>query len=189
MITLRPLADGDALGLLLLEQALVDDGRGMVKTRADLPDSPIDIGRNVSGWLLVPPFHGVRYVLEDARGRVVGEGQVRRFGQSLLRHGGLLALGVHPDCQGQGLGRRLLEALLQWADAPGPDPDGVVRPLSRVELYVRADNPRAIALYESAGFVVEGRRVGFVRLDDGTLIDDLVMARRRGPDWPATPAP
>ena len=45
----------------------------------------------------------------------------------------------------------------------------------RVELYTRADNARAIALYHALGFTTEGVRRRFVRRDDGTLIDDLVM--------------
>ena len=44
-----------------------------------------------------------------------------------------------------------------------------------VELQVRADNPRAIALYRSHGFEHEGTRRALVRADDGRLVDDLVM--------------
>lgn len=84
-------------------------------------------------------------------------------------------MGIHPKAQGLGLGRALVETLLAWADAPPRDGEPAIE---RVELYVRADNPRAIALYRSVGFEEEGRRRGFVRTPDGERVDDLVLTRR-----------
>ncbi len=55
-------------------------------------------------------------------------------------------------------GQRLLEATLVQARRSG---------FKRIELDVHADNPRAIALYEKAGFVGEG----IVR--DASLIDGV----------------
>jgi putative acetyltransferase len=49
--------------------------------------------------------------------------------------------------------------------------------LIRIELYTRDDNMRGRALYESLGFVLEGVRRKFVRLEDGTFVDDLTMVR------------
>ena len=48
--------------------------------------------------------------------------------------------------------------------------------LKRLELNVRSDNQAAQALYRGLGFHHEGTRSKFIRLDDGTLIDDWVMA-------------
>ena len=53
---------------------------------------------------------------------------------------------VAPAAQGQGVARALIEAAK--ARAPG-----------RVELHVNAENPRARALYEKAGFAVESEEV------------------------------
>ena len=47
----------------------------------------------------------------------------------------------------------------------------------RVELGVRADNLRAVALYRSLGFVEEGVRRDFVRLGDGSFVDDITMGQ------------
>ena len=46
----------------------------------------------------------------------------------------------------------------------------------RMELQVYADNARAIALYESLGFVREGLHRGYA-LRDGAYVDSLSMAR------------
>ncbi|HJL17445.1 MAG TPA: GNAT family N-acetyltransferase [Sandaracinaceae bacterium LLY-WYZ-13_1] len=85
------------------------------------------------------------------------------------RHVASLGMAVATRFQGRGVGRRLLDALLEEADARG---------LSRVELTVYPDNPRAVRLYEGVGFVREGRqRLAAYR--DGGLVDDLAMARVR----------
>ena len=52
--------------------------------------------------------------------------------------------------------------------------------ISGIDLYVRADNERARRLYLSEGFVEIHRRVGFIRLPDGTEVDDYAM------EWTAT---
>ena len=87
-----------------------------------------------------------------------------------LRRAHVRSLGivVATPWQGRGIGRKLLERLLAWADNWA----GVLR----VELNVHVDNPRAIALYRTLGFVEEGRHRGYV-LRDGAFIDALSMAR------------
>ncbi len=95
-----------------------------------------------------------------------------RIGRRMLRHVGVLGIGVHPAAQGLGVGRQLMEHLLAWVRAHR-DPGG--QRVLRVELQVRADNPRAIALYRSLGFEHEGTRRAFIHADDGRLVDDLLM--------------
>jgi RimJ/RimL family protein N-acetyltransferase len=46
--------------------------------------------------------------------------------------------------------------------------------VEKIELHVRSTNPAAIALYESLGFVHEGRKVRRIKLYDG-YADDLCM--------------
>lgn len=62
-------------------------------------------------------------------------------------------IGVHPDHQGRGIGRRLLDGLLGYAD----DHDAVVF------LEVRTDNEPAQALYRRTGFAVVGIRRRYYR--------------------------
>jgi ribosomal-protein-alanine N-acetyltransferase len=67
--------------------------------------------------------------------------------------------------QGSGLGTRLLQALLDEAQRRGQQP---------VLLEVRADNDRAIALYERFGFRRTGLRRGYYQPSGS---DALVMTR------------
>lgn len=62
-------------------------------------------------------------------------------------------IGVHPDYQGRGVGRRLLEGLLRHADE--------LR--ATVFLEVRTDNDVAIALYRRNGFEQVGLRRNYYR--------------------------
>jgi ribosomal protein S18 acetylase RimI-like enzyme len=98
--------------------------------------------------------------------RVVGWCDVTPRERPATRHGGVLGIGVLPQWRGRGLGPRLMERTLEAARA---------FPLTRVELAVRADNERAIALYRKVGFEVEGRRLRAMHID-GIYYDDIIMA-------------
>ena len=84
-------------------------------------------------------------------------------------HIGTLGIALVPGVRRQGLGERLLRTAIGAAWAKG---------LTRIELSVRADNARAIALYERCGFVHEGTlRRGFCIA--GQSYDVHVMALLR----------
>jgi ribosomal protein S18 acetylase RimI-like enzyme len=107
----------------------------------------------------------VQFVALD-RGRVVGWADVFPGWAHALQHAGSLGMGVHPAYRGQGLGRRLLQACIDKAWRKG---------LVRIELEVRADNARAIRLYERLGFFHEGIRRRALCFD-GQYFDALAMA-------------
>ena len=58
---------------------------------------------------------------------------------------------------GRGVGAALLATLLEWARSTGV--------ITKVNLEVRADNARAIALYQRMGFVKEGLLVDAIRVN------------------------
>jgi len=75
-------------------------------------------------------------------------------------------LSVDPSCQGQGLGRQLVEAAVAEAARRGA---------RRLTLRVLGGNVPARALYEACGFVVEGVLREEFRLG-GRYVDDVLMA-------------
>ena len=91
-------------------------------------------------------------------------------GKGRLRHSGYLFLFVARPHQGQGIGTRLLETLLDLAD------NWLL--LRRVELTVLVENEHAKRLYERLGFEVEGRRKMSL-IAHGELVDEWLMARYR----------
>jgi|SRR5580658_506544 ribosomal-protein-alanine N-acetyltransferase len=68
---------------------------------------------------------------------------------------------VAPEFRRRGTGAALLKAILGWARK---------QRAQRVELEVRAGNRPAIALYERAGFIRDGRRRGYYRNPDEDAI-------------------
>ena len=79
----------------------------------------------------------------------------------------VMTIAVRASHQGRGLGRALLQALLDAADAANA---------RRVMLEVETGNVAAIALYERNGFVRTGVRPNYYALG----VDALLMERRHG---------
>ena len=92
------------------------------------------------------------YVGARADGTLVGYAGISRLGRTPPFEYEVHTIGVDPAYQGQGIGRRLLDELLDFADG------GVVY------LEVRTDNEAAIALYRSAGFEQIGLRRRYYRV-------------------------
>jgi len=100
-----------------------------------------------------------RYVVARAGSTVVGFGGV----WLMVDEAHVTTIGVHPHWRRQGVGRRLMVALIDLAEELRA---------SRVTLEVRAGNLGAQALYAELGFKVAGRRTNYYT-DDGE--DALVM--------------
>lgn len=83
---------------------------------------------------------------------LVGYAGISRLGRVAPFEYEVHTIGVDPAYQGKGIGRRLLDALLDFADG------GVVF------LEVRTDNEAAIGLYRSMGFEQIGLRKRYYRV-------------------------
>jgi len=102
-------------------------------------------------------------------GRLLGFLTVQGGVLRRMRHSGKLEIMVHPSARGQGIGRALMAACIDWA-VGNPE-------IRKLGLNVFADNERAIALYRRFGFQEEGHREHEYRMADGTWRDDLLMFR------------
>lgn len=130
--------------------------------------------RYVAGFLGRSLDGGVVLVArEGTAGDIHGEIHASPPGPRVFSHVlGDLTLAVHPDAQGRGIGRRLVEALLDVVVRERPH-------ITRVELVARESNVRAIALYRRLGFIEEGRLLGRIRSVGGGYEADVLMAWRR----------
>jgi ribosomal-protein-alanine N-acetyltransferase len=88
----------------------------------------------------------------DGGGALIGYGGISRLGRTPPFEYEIHTIGIDPAYQGRGIGRRLLDELLNVAD-------GAV-----VHLEVRTDNEPAIALYRSVGFAAVGVRRRYYRI-------------------------
>lgn len=109
------------------------------------------------------------HLVAERDGAVVGSAGLHPAGLALRRrHVAFLGISVATEHQGTGVGRALMQGLVDYADGWAQ--------LLRIELTVFADNARAIALYERMGFVHEGRARAYA-LRNGRYEDVLYMAR------------
>ena len=120
-----------------------------------MPDTPFFHDSGPEG-VLVAELDGI------VAGYVVARHPTRFESSRHVLH--VQGLAVHPDYQRRGIGRALLDAVAERGGA------------RRITLRVFASNAAAVALYESAGFAVEGvlREEFFV---GGRYVDDVLMAR------------
>jgi putative acetyltransferase len=102
-------------------------------------------------------------------GRVVGWCDILPTHGEARSHVGTLGIGVLHGFRGRGLGEALMKAAIAKAWAKG---------FTRIELTVRADNPRAVKLYERMGFETEGRQRNAFCVR-GEYFDAFSMARLR----------
>ena len=88
------------------------------------------------------------YLLALIGNEIVGTLDFSAGRRSRVKHSGELGMSVRKAFWGLGVGSKLLDALLEWARQ--------TRVIKKINLRVRADNHRAILLYEWKGFVREG---------------------------------
>jgi len=79
-----------------------------------------------------------------------------------------LTIAVHPEFQGKKIGRTLFTIFLEEIATNRPD-------IGKVELYARESNQRALQLYQSLGFRIEGRMEMRIRTPDGNYEADIPM--------------
>ena len=97
-------------------------------------------------------------------------GTMRGFamGRVIVDEAELLTIAVHPDQQGNGIGRRVLTLFEDKARSRG----------ARLAfLEVAEDNRPARALYASAGWTESGRRIGYYARQTGCAVDAIMLAK------------
>ena len=91
------------------------------------------------------------YVAARADDKLIGYGGISRLGRKKPYEYEIHTIGVDAVYQGQGIGRQLLTALLEYTNG------------GTIFLEVRTDNDAAISLYESVGFLRVGMRRRYYR--------------------------
>ena len=101
------------------------------------------------------------------RGRVVGYGGIMRIDEDAH----IMTIAVDPSRRRQGIGRRMMLALVETALEHGAE---------HLTLEVRATNAAAQRLYEEFGFGVVGRRPRYYRDEDAII---MWVVDANGPDY------
>ena len=118
--------------------------------------------------LLTKSGEGQHTLVAAVDGEVVGVIGLHTSSRPRVNHKGEIGMMVRDDWQGKGVGKAMMQAVVDLADK--------WLNLSRIELTVFTDNESAIALYRKFGFEIEGelRKYAF---RDGEFVDAYAMAR------------
>lgn len=170
----RPARVADARPILelLLETAALSP----LALLADLPDNPqaleAPLKASAGDHLLVA-------VAEGQAGTGALDGVVFAVrGPGPMAHTANLSIAVAAAARRQGLASALLGAAAEWAAGHGVD---------RLTASVAGGNGPALALFGAAGFTLEGRRPGQIRVSGD--VDDEVLFGARVADLRARPGP
>ncbi len=160
---IRPATTADETAILEVYRAAARQGKGILRREDEV--TPAYIHYNMEHSLRL----GLSLVAETDDGRLLGElhswtSETRQLAHVLTN----LTVAVDPAAQRKGVGRALFERLIIEARH--------MPKIRIIELYCREDNQRALDLYQSLGFVFEGRLKGRVWQEDGEYLDDLLMA-------------
>ena len=99
-------------------------------------------------------------------GKVVGNAHLMRGRLRKNSHQGTIGIAIRKDWWGRGLGSALFEELIAFA---------MEQKLEFLNLGLLQINTRARALYEKYGFRVVAEVPNQFRLDDGSLVSELLM--------------
>ncbi|MBO0801869.1 MAG: GNAT family N-acetyltransferase [Nocardiopsaceae bacterium] len=158
-VLIRPMRPSDADQVLTIYQAGLDTGQASFETAAPAWDA-FDAGKL--------PLH--RFVAADAAtGQVLGWVAVsgvssRPVYAGVVEH----SVYVHPEHGGRGIGRALLQALIESCEAAG---------IWTIQSSVFPENTASLRLHEQAGFRAVGTRERVGR-HHGTWRDTIFLERR-----------
>ena len=162
-LTIRTALPSDAAALHAYVTAVVAERLPVLFTR-DAPPTPEQVATMIARHAKDERSCLLLAVERDA---VLGMLDFSPLARPQQRHVGTFGMSVARSARGRGVGTRLLRALYAFAKEHG---------YRKLELEVFATNGPAIVLYESHGFVHEGRRRGAVMVGD-EAVDLLMMGK------------
>jgi RimJ/RimL family protein N-acetyltransferase len=165
-IVLRCAVESDASAVLEHFKLLMLDGEGMIMTFEEYAVSEDQLKARIKSANDDPRD---LLLVAESGGMVVGSIDFNIAKRQRCSHWGSFGMGVRVGWRSSGVGNALLSRLLEWA-LSNPE-------IEKVTLAVRADNPRAVALYKKHGFVLSGCDKAYLKLSDGSYVDDLRMER------------
>ncbi|WP_410981563.1 GNAT family N-acetyltransferase [Bacillus cereus] len=106
-------------------------------------------------------------LIAEKDGEVVGWIVFMNENKQRLSHTGSFGIMISKSHRGLGIGKMLLQALLDWAEK---------NPLiEKVSLAVFSTNHHAISLYKQMGFIEEGRKIKEFKMNNNNYVDDILM--------------
>ena len=138
---------------------------GIARLENEITDEYIEslITKSLATGLIIVAEH------PDDPEQIIAEIHAYKAGISVFNHVlGELTLLVHPAFQGKKIGRTIFTIFLEEIGSNHHD-------IGKVELIARESNMKAIELYESLGFTIEGRLEMRIKTPEGNYEADIPM--------------
>lgn len=107
-------------------------------------------------------------LLASYKNEIIGNIEITASKREKIAHTACLGMSIIKEYRNLGIGYHLLTSMITWAKN---NPN-----LKKIWLEVFATNSNAIALYKKVGFIQEGIRTDFIKIDENTYVDDIIMA-------------
>ena len=151
-----------------LNDHLSDNGIGnttlfqpMSKSESKLTDSMrLRFSDGINTDLGLPGWRRLWVAIDDNK-NVVGHIDIRSHPENHTDHRALLGMGVDRTTRKQGLGKRLIQSMLEWVSNESS--------IEYIDLWVLSNNIAAKTLYSRTGFEKRGEIVDMFRIDDVSL--------------------
>lgn len=165
---------------LIIREGTLDDAKGLKDLYKDVAKKPGGIVRapsEITDELIEHVIsaslkRGVIIVAQDPKDKSKLRGAIHAYSPTPKCFSHLyssLTIVVHPGFQGKGVGRMIFTKFLDTIKTSR-------REIFRVELMVRESNLKGILLYETLGFIREGRMENRIRSAAGGYEADIAMA-------------
>lgn len=162
-LIIRPVKFEDALFIneIRRQDGVRENTMGIISERVTRTQSFIS-GLSDNDHMLVAE------VEEASVKKVVGVANLSVNKSNRIRHSGSIGISVNSDYHGMGIGKALMTNLIDIGDK--------WLMLVRIELGAFTDNEKAINLYKSLGFEIEGTKK-YAIIRNGKYEDEYLMAR------------
>ena len=168
---LREIAEQDAADLNALILSIISSSPYTLTTPPELDLSTFSQSRRIQQFI---QEEGYLILVIEKEGKLVGTLDFKNNAKIRCRHWGEFGMGIRPEYRGLGLGRQLLQGLIEWARA---------NPIiEKINLGVYADNKVALQLYRNMGFEEEGCIRRAIKKENSEYHDEIRMALWVGPD-------
>jgi ribosomal protein S18 acetylase RimI-like enzyme len=162
---IRTAVPDDAGRIKALYKEVIKGGGGLARNEEEVTDEYVNsfIEKGLMNGLIIVAEH------PDDPEQLIGEAhgypsKVKTFKHVLSD----FTIAVHPQFQGKKVGRTLFTIFLEEVGRNRTD-------IGKVELFVRESNDKAIRLYQSMGFLIEGRMEMRIKTREGFYEADIAM--------------
>jgi ribosomal protein S18 acetylase RimI-like enzyme len=161
----RTAIETDVEKIKSLYKAVANSGDGIARKEHEVTTEYVEafVRKSSDNGLIIVAEH------PDDPERLVAEIHAYKSGIDVFAHVlSELTIVVHPDFQRKKIGRMIFTIFLEEVVRNRAD-------ILKVELIARESNARAISLYQSLGFLIEGRLEMRIKTPDGHFEADIPM--------------